>query len=74
MPNKPTLTGTELRDSYIFWEESDQIQAALKRLRLQFPGATELDLRNHIMNFTLVKLASWLLPEDNPESPKEPWQ
>ena len=70
------MSGMEMIEGYGFWHESKQVRNFLSFLRNEFPEASELELRNHVLNYTMVKLTVWLVPPmgENPEGSKEPWE
>ncbi len=75
MADRPQETGLEMIEGYEAWNEAPQIANLLQRLREVFPFATELELRNHILHYTLVKLVVWLQPPNvSDQTPKEPWE
>lgn len=58
---------------YLIWNDSIPVQGLMAFLRNEFPQASELELRNHVLSYTLVKLVVWLQP-DAGTTPKEPWE
>jgi len=68
-------TGLEMIQGYERWMDSRQVSNLHLRLKHDLPTATELEIRNHILNYTLVKLVVWLQPPGADEDDKkEPWQ
>ena len=75
MADLPEETGLEMIAGYEAWNDAPQVANLLQRLREEFPAATTLELRNHILNYTLVKLVVWLQPPTVGDgTPKEPWE
>lgn len=73
--NEDNMTGMEMIEGYGLWHESIQVKNMLAFLRVQFPLASELDIRNHILHYTMVKLTVWMVPPaDDGQKPKEPWE
>ena len=67
-----------MTDGYMYWHGSPQVVGLLAHLRAVFPEASELELRNHVLQYTLVKLTVWIehsVDRDDPnDDKKEPWQ
>ena len=74
MSDLPEETGQEMIEGYVRWHESMQVSNLRRYLRIKLPNATELELRDHILNYTLVKLVVWLQPPTDDGNKKEPWQ
>lgn len=58
---------------YLIWNDSEPVVGLMAFLRSEFPEASELELRNHVLHYTLVKLVVWLQPETDDDK-REPWQ
>ncbi len=67
------VVNNEMRDGYDRWLVSPQVLGLRLALRAEFPRASELELRNHILHYTQIKLTAWLLPPDEEED-TEPWR
>jgi len=67
-------TGLEMIHGYFRWLDSRQVANLHLRLKHDLPQASELELRNHILHYTLVKLVAWLQPPNEDDKPKEPWE
>lgn len=75
MADLPEETGFEMIAGYDAWNNAPQVNNLLVRVAKEFPHATELEIRNHILNYTLVKLVVWLQPPNVGDgTPKEPWE
>jgi len=71
----PEETGFEMCQGYDAWQGAPQVSNLMAKLRLMFPDASDLELRNHVLQYTLVKLVVWLQPPiDGEDDKKEPWQ
>jgi len=74
MSQPPEETGLEMIHGYDRWIESRQVSNLHLKLKHDFPKASEMELRNHILNYTLVKLVVWLQPPTDDGDKKEPWE
>jgi len=66
---------TIMAEGYEVWRTSPPVAGLLIHLREKYPDATPLELHNHVLSYTLVKLVVWLQPpEASGGDKKEPWQ
>jgi hypothetical protein len=63
-----------MTQGYLIWNDSEPVKGLMAFLRAEFPDASELELRNHVLSYTLVKLVVWLQPDSDDDKPKEPWE
>ncbi len=69
------MTGMEMIEGYGFWHTSKQVRNLITFLKAEFPEASELEIRNHVLHYTMVKLTVWMVPpEVGPAGDKEPWE
>ena len=69
------MSGLEMIEGYGFWHQSKQVRNLINFLHVEFPEASELELRNHVLHYTMVKLTVWMVPpESGPAGNKEPWE
>ena len=64
---------TVMAEGYDRWRLSTPVAGLLAHIHKLYPNATPLELHNHVLHYTLVKLVVWLQPPTDGEK-KEPWQ
>ncbi len=66
---------TVMIDGYKIWQNSPPVAGLRTFLTIQHPYASPLEIDNHLLNYTLVKLVAWLSPSDDDSGEKkEPWE
>ncbi len=66
---------TVMIDGYHVWERSEPVAGLIYYLTLRWPDASAMEIRAHVLQYTLVKLVAWLQPpSDETGEKKEPWQ
>ena len=74
MSDLPEESGFEMVQGYDHWLKAPQVSNLTARLKEEFPEAGVLELRNHILNYTLIKLIVWMVPPTDEGEKKEPWE
>ena len=74
MADLPEETGFEMCAGWDAWHDSPQVSNLKAKLADKYPFASDLELHNHILHYTLVKLVVWLQPPTDAGDKKEPWE
>ncbi len=67
---------TVMIEGYRIWKTAPPVDGLGTYLTIKHPDATPLEIDNHILLYTLVKLVAYLQPDpdDADGEKREPWQ
>lgn len=63
-------------EGYHIWEQSPPVAGLIAHLTVRYPGSTAMEIKQHVLQYTLVKLVAWLQPDHGTDTDdkKEPWE